>query len=109
MEWIWRTVRGTSRIRTQSVNAMIDHAHVSPNVVWNSSNAHVSRSSTGVRMLKETNVFSQANASTGHCRPPHRQSRPGLRATSQATSQSPEDPLVLHVIAAAMAPGVTTE
>src|SRR5215207_1057473 len=53
IEWICRTVSGTSSIRTVIVSATIDHAQVRPKVVWSPSSAQVRTSSIGERMLRK--------------------------------------------------------
>src|SRR6187551_17492 len=52
IEWIWRTVTGTSTRRTSTTRATIDQAHESPAVEWNHSSRFVRRSSIGFSGLK---------------------------------------------------------
>src|SRR5262245_21148961 len=52
MEWICRTVSGTSTIRTRIVSATIDHAHESPTFEWKKSRIDLRTFSSGVRIPK---------------------------------------------------------
>src|SRR6185503_19636973 len=47
IEWIWRTVTGTSTRRTITTSATIDHAQEKPAVVWSHSRRFVRKSSIG--------------------------------------------------------------
>ena len=50
IEWIWRTVSGTSTIRTRIVSATIDHAQGSPTFEWKKSRIDFITFSSGVRI-----------------------------------------------------------
>src|SRR5439155_23806943 len=53
IEWICLTVSGTSRTRTITVSATIDHAQLSPTEPWNQSRMLRRRSSSGVRIERK--------------------------------------------------------
>src|SRR5439155_17667039 len=65
MEWICRTVSGTSTIRTSTVSATIDHDHGSPTFPWKKLRIDFIRSSSGVRTDAKITGSPLHHATTG--------------------------------------------